>query len=120
MCCLETTGEILLTTRGLLAFKGGVVGNVYDMKLSDGYVYILQNGLEDEPIFKDGKFVGLMTDMEAAAKFGVGLGTVHAWIRLKWLDAFQFGDKCYIPANAKPRLEDSTDDNVVLVVNMRV
>jgi hypothetical protein len=39
----------------------------------DLIVYILQNNLENEPVFKDGKFIGFMTEGEAAEKFDVGV-----------------------------------------------
>lgn len=45
-------------------------------------IYILEHNLEDEPVFKDGKFVGFMTLDEAAAKMHVGRATVEAWVAL--------------------------------------
>ena len=41
-------------------------------------IYILQNNLEDEIVIKDGIFVWLMNEEEAAAKFDVGVATVKA------------------------------------------
>lgn len=46
----------------------------------DLVIYIISNGLENEPIFKDGKFIGFITMSEAAEKMGVGIPTIYAWI----------------------------------------
>lgn len=67
----------------------------------DLIIYILENGLEDEEMFKNGKIVGLMSDTEAAVKFGVGVQTVRAWITLGYLDSVLIGCVNYIPANSK-------------------
>ena len=67
-------------------------------------VYILTNGLEDELVFKDGTFLGFMTQVEAAIKFDVGYATVATWIANKQLDAVMFGGTYYIPADAKPSI----------------
>ena len=63
--------------------------------------YILDNHLEDEPIFKDGKFAGFMTIEEAAIKFEVGAATVQTWILFNLIDYVEFGMLRYIPYNAK-------------------
>ena len=70
----------------------------------DLIIYILSNHLEDEEIFKDGKFVGFMTVLEAAAKYNVGTATIQAWINKDMLTAIQIGDVYYIPYNAEPKL----------------
>lgn len=64
-------------------------------------VYILENGLEDEPIIKDGVFVGFMTRIDAAEKFDVGAATVQAWIKLGQLDVIKLDDIVMIPVDAK-------------------
>lgn len=43
-------------------------------------IYILENGLEDQQIFENGKFVGFLTIGEAAQKLGYGIETVKAMI----------------------------------------
>lgn len=43
----------------------------------DLIIYILANGLEDEEVFQDGKFIGFVTAGEAAAKLGVGVATIY-------------------------------------------
>ena len=64
-------------------------------------IYILENGLEDEPIFKDGKFIGYITAEEAAAKMNVGVATVYVWVCQKRLDGIMVGNILYVPADSK-------------------
>lgn len=64
-------------------------------------VYILTNGLEDEPVFEDGKFVGLLTVGEAAVKFGTGNATIQTYYLMGMLDGFVIGGELYIPATAE-------------------
>lgn len=72
----------------------------------DLIIYILENGLLDEPIFHDGRFLGFMTVMEAAVKFEVGVGTIMIWIKMGSLEYVKLGDELYIPADAKnPKLK---------------
>ena len=65
----------------------------------DLIIYILENDLENEPVFKDGKFIGFVTAGEVAIKMNVGVATVHAWIKQNRLDSITIGDTVYIPAN---------------------
>lgn len=67
----------------------------------DLILYILQNGLEDEPVFEDGVFLGFMNEMEAAVKFNVGTSTIRVWIGMNKLPAVRLGNTFYIPANAE-------------------
>lgn len=67
----------------------------------DLIVYILENGLEDEPVYEDGKILGFLNEMEAAIKFGVTAATIRAWVALDMLDGMVIGDAIYIPTNAK-------------------
>lgn len=71
----------------------------------DLIIYILANNLENEPVFKDGKFIGFVTAGEAAAKMDVGVATVCAWIHQGWLESILVGNRVYIPANFKSPLE---------------
>lgn len=59
-------------------------------------VYILENHLEDEPVFKDGTFVGFIPVNEAAAKMGVGSATIFALTGQEKLDYIVVGGKHYI------------------------
>ena len=67
----------------------------------DLIVYILQNHLEDEDIFKDGVFVGFMKASEVAARLNVGTATVHAWVDMKRIDGIRINDEVYIPVKWK-------------------
>lgn len=67
----------------------------------DLILYILQNNLEDEPVFEDGLFLGFMNEMEAAVKFNVGVSTIRAWVYKGLLPAMHIGELLYIPANAE-------------------
>lgn len=60
-------------------------------------VYILENHLEDAPVFKDGTFVGFNSESEFALRMGVGNGTVQTWAKLGLIDAIQIGNELYIP-----------------------
>lgn len=71
-------------------------------------LYILANGLENEPVFKDGRLLGFMTLGEAAIKFNVGTVTVRVWINEGMLDGIKIGDEIYIPANAEHPLVATT------------
>ena len=70
------------------------------MKGRDLIVYILENHLEDAPVFEDGKIIGFMTEQEAAVKFGVGVPTIRVWINDDYLTGLRTGDTIYIPQNA--------------------
>ena len=48
----------------------------------DLIIYILENRLENEQVFKDGKLLGFITVDEAALKFGVGPETIRLWCML--------------------------------------
>ena len=62
-------------------------------------MYILANGLEDEPVYKNGKFIGFVTPAEVASKNNVGFATVYAWIHQGRLDNISVQEGIYIPAN---------------------
>ena len=67
----------------------------------DLIIYILKNNLEDKPVFENGKFLGFMTEHEAALKLEVGIATIRAWVMLKNIESITVGDKIYIPADVK-------------------
>lgn len=62
----------------------------------DLIVYILQNNLENESVFKNGKFVGFITDSEAAVKLNVGVSTIHALLDDNKLQGVRIGKVVYI------------------------
>lgn len=77
----------------------------------DLILYILENKLEDEPVVKDGIFIGLMSDEEAAVKFDVGVSTIRVYHTLKMLDGIEIMGKLYFLRNAKnPREKDDQND----------
>lgn len=63
----------------------------------DLIIYIMRNNLENEPVFKDGKFIGFISVGEAAARMNVGTATICAWITQGWLDCIVIGGVVYIP-----------------------
>lgn len=63
----------------------------------DLIIYILENHLEDEELFKDGKIPGLLTYEEAAVKFGVGKERIISWVKLGYLKSFKIYGRSYIP-----------------------
>lgn len=67
----------------------------------DLILYILSNGLENEEIFKNGKFIGFMTAEEAAVKLNVGVATIYSWVTMGMLEGVMIAGVLYIPANAK-------------------
>lgn len=68
-------------------------------------LYILTNGLEDEPVFKDGKFIGFITASEAAQKMDVGVATIYIWVQQKRIEGIIVGDRLYISANSESPIE---------------
>ena len=69
----------------------------------DLIIYILQNGLENEPVIKDGRIIGFMSTVDAAIKFGVGVHTIYAWIGQGRLDCVIYNGTFLIPANSELR-----------------
>lgn len=65
----------------------------------DLIVYILEHHLEDEPVFKNGQFIGFVTANEVAVKNEVGLATVYAWINQGRLGSVCVTEGIYIPAD---------------------
>ena len=68
----------------------------------DLIIYILENHLEDEPIFDDGGvFLGFMTEMEAAVKLNVGVATIKVWYERGLIKGVKLGNALFIPVNTK-------------------
>lgn len=64
----------------------------------DLIIYIMQNGLEDKPVFENGTFLGFITEQQFAEKMNVGVATVEAWINLGFLsNVIRVGDVTFIP-----------------------
>lgn len=64
-------------------------------------VYILSNNLEDEPIFKDGTFVGFTTVSKAAEKLDVGIATIYVWIAQNRLEHIRIGGLYFVHADCE-------------------
>ena len=61
-------------------------------------MYILENHLEDKPVFQNGTFVGYVSDVKFAEILGVGVATVRAWIMMGRIkDAIMIGDGMFVP-----------------------
>ena len=70
----------------------------------DLILYILENGLENEPIVKDGTFIGFFTVGEVAIQTGVGTATIYAWMKQGRLPYVSIGNRMFIPYNYKLKL----------------
>lgn len=70
----------------------------------DLIIYILENDLEDEEIFKDGKPIGFLTEDEVAIELEVGLATVKTMISLGVLEGITIGNKIYIRGDYKTKI----------------
>ena len=74
-------------------------------------IYILQNNLENEVVIKDGIFVWLMDEEEAAVKFGVGISTIKAWHACGMLSGTKINDHLYFLRNiSDPRKTDAKNN----------
>lgn len=76
----------------------------------DLIIYILENNLEDAPVFADGRFIGFITELEAAVKFNVGTATIRLWVERKILSGIKIGEMYYIPAYSVPVIHEG-DNN---------
>ena len=69
-------------------------------------IYILQNNLENEDVFKNGIFVGFMSIGEAAVKFDVGYHTIKFWYEAGMIDGIEIGGALYFKKDlTDPRKE---------------
>ena len=66
----------------------------------DLLLYILENKLEDKPIFENGRPAGFLTIEEAAASIGAGVATIHAMIQIKKIQYLQIGNQYFIPKDS--------------------
>lgn len=68
-----------------------------NMTGKDFIIFILKNNLLDEPIFKDGRFMGFVSPEDAAVKLHVGPAAIDAMISLGHLDCLVLKDTRQIP-----------------------
>ena len=66
--------------------------------------YIIDNDLEQDQVFQNGKFIGFITREEAAQKFNVGVATISVWYQFGAIDGFVLGDRLFIAANSIPNI----------------
>ena len=64
-------------------------------------LYILENGLENEPVFENDSFIGFMTVADAAKRLNVGRATIYALISEGKLDYIILDEVYLISANSK-------------------
>lgn len=69
--------------------------------------YILNNGLEDEDVFKNGNVVGLKTVADVAEECNVGKPTVYVWARLNMIPSVSIGNELFIQANYTSPIESA-------------
>lgn len=73
-------------------------------------IYILQNDLEDEVVIKDGIFVWLMNENEAAVKFDVGIAQIKAWYMCGMISGTKIGEHLYFLRNIRDPRKDEKHD----------
>lgn len=74
----------------------------------DLIIYILSNNLENEPIYKDGRFIGLLTVYDVASLLNVGPATITTWVTQGQMDGIVIGGMLYIPANFTSPMRSKT------------
>lgn len=76
-------------------------------------IFIMQNGLEDKPVFENGALVGFMTEQQFAQRMNVGVATVKVWIDWGYIpDVVRVGDLTFIPLKyAEKHQYKGSDDN---------
>lgn len=67
----------------------------------DLIVYILENRLEDKPIFENNTFIGFVLAEDVAVSLGVGIETVKAMYKLGYVDGVEINGELLIFANEK-------------------
>lgn len=72
-------------------------------------LYILANGLEDEPVVKDGRLLGYMPLLDAALQFNVGTATVISWVNSGLLEGIDINGILQVPVNS-PHPNNSSYD----------
>lgn len=76
----------------------------------DLILYILENDLENEQVFKDGVFIGFMSDEDAAAKFNVGVETIQVWLYLGIIKGAIVNHRAFVFANTPDPREERKDN----------
>lgn len=76
----------------------------------DLIMYILQNNLENEVVIRDGIFIWLMTEEEAAVRYDVGVSMIRAWYACGMLSGTKIGDRLYFLRNMPDPRKDDTHE----------
>ena len=58
-------------------------------------IYILQNDLETVELIKNGK-LSFMDENQAAVKFGVGVASIKAMVKMGAMAGFELGDTTFL------------------------
>jgi predicted transcriptional regulator len=66
-------------------------------------IYILENRLENEEVFANGKLIGFMTADEIAVMCNTGSGTIEAFADLFNIPSITINNTVYYPANTVQR-----------------
>ena len=68
-------------------------------------IYILEQGLENEVVIKDGEFNGLWTINEEAVKLGCGRASIPVMVKMGLIEGIEVEDRLYVsPASVKKYL----------------
>lgn len=67
----------------------------------DLIVYILQNNLEDKPVYEKGRLVGFLSVPELALRLNVGFSTIKTWYELGVIEGIVIGNELFIPFTEK-------------------
>lgn len=71
-------------------------------------IYILQNGLEDEQVFKNGVPIGYIPVVDVATRENVGVSTVLTWLLMRNMGYIVVGSNLYVPdINLRPTADKS-------------
>lgn len=65
----------------------------------DLILYILENDLENSPVYEHNRFIGFMTVDEVALQLNIGVAAVCALVEREVLDHIYVGTTLFIPAN---------------------
>ena len=78
----------------------------------DLIIYILENNLEDEPVFENGKFIGFITPDEMAVQMGTGEATVIALANMGRIESEWVEGGIYIPAKGADQHASTIGDSI--------
>lgn len=75
-------------------------------------LYILENNLENEPVFQNGEFIGFVSLDKAANILDVGRETVKTWIALGLIENFiVLGNAMIVPITEIDRMKEVRNNN---------